>query len=455
MTDSLPPGLTVALGAFASETDTVPPEAAAVARSGVIDAIGVMLAARDEPVVNALRKVLASPDHGRSARGASILLSPQRTSPMDAALINATSAHAFAMDDVAAGGHPSAILMPALWAEAEGSGRSGADLLRAYAVGYELLVELASREPDPLHGNGWHPTGLLGPVAVAGAIANLKRLTPAQCAHAIGIATSMTGGLIVNFGTPTKALHAGRIASAGLLAANLAEQGVTATVDALEHDIGLLRIASPNKKVDVARPWKRPDVLRIVSEGLSIKKYPVCYSTHRVVDAAIDIAAQADFDPSAVERIDVTIGRTQAWMARHHAPRTALEAKYSVEFAVVSGLVARAAGFAQLDESFIRSGLVQGLIAMTRLSLVDERSDDDPVFSPADRIVVTMKDGRIFDSGDVPFARGHAKLPLRASELHAKFKQCVEGVGIVDGDSLFERLQALEWVTDLRELARY
>jgi aconitate decarboxylase len=448
-------GLTADLGRFASGLDSVPADASAVARSGVIDALGVMLAARNEPVVNAIRTVLAAGRGGGQAGGeASVLLSSTLASPIDAAMINATAAHAFAMDDVAAGGHPSAVLMPALWAVAEASGRTGADLLRAYVVGYELFAELASREPDPMHSNGWHPTGLLGPIAVAGAVANLKRLSPEQCAHAIGIATSMTGGLIVNFGTPTKALHAGRIASAGLLAASLAEQDVTATVDALEHEIGFLRTVSPHQRVDVTTPWLRPDPLRIVSAGLSIKKYPVCYSTHRVVDAAVDLAAQPGFNANEVEHIDVKLGKTQAWMARHHTPMTALEAKYSVEFAVASGLVARAAGFAQLHESFIRSPLLQRLMAATRLTLRDEHSPEDAIFAPSDRVIVQMRNGQVFDSGEVAYARGHARLPLRPSELEAKFLQCLEDVGIAGGHALFERLQSLETVTDLRGLAR-
>lgn len=442
--------LTTALGQFAAEVDSVPAAAATVARTGIIDAVGVMLAARREPVVHSIRLALAA---GSGAGDASVLLSPQRGSVTDAAMINATSAHAFAMDDVAAGCHPSAILMPALWAEAEAGGLSGADLLRAYVVGYEVLAALAAREPDPLHSKGWHPTGILGPVAVAAAVANLKRLSAMQAAHALAIAASMTGGLVVNFGTPTKAVHAGRVASAGVLAARLAAAGVTAAADALEGRLGLLRTVTPAGRVDTGSSWQPPAMFSIVSQGLSIKKYPVCYSAHRVVDAAIDIAAQAGFDAQQVERIVVEIGTTQAWMARHHAPRTPLEARYSVEFAVVSGLVARAAGFDQLDESFIHSPLVQRLMARTTIALREDRSADDPVFSGADRVVVHTVDGHVFDSGDVAFARGHAKLPLTESELACKFLQCAASADIAAGQDLFDMLRQMDRIADMRAVA--
>ena len=445
-------GLTASLGRFAAEFDAVPRAAAAVATMGIIDAIGVMLAARNEPVVRAVRSVALD---GSSGGASSLLLSSQRARAVDAALINATAAHAFAMDDVASGCHPSAILMPAILAEGESLGCSGADALRAYVVGYELLAELAAREPDPLHTAGWHPTAVLGPVAVAGAICNLKRLSASQSAHAIGIAASMSGGLVVNFGTQTKAIHAGRVASAGILAARLAAEGVSAAPDALERSTGLLQALSPAGRVNVEGGFERSIAdLRILSQGLSIKKYPVCYSTHRIVDAAIDIAGRNGFSAERVSRIEVRIGKTQAWMARHHAPQTALEAKYSVEFAVASGLVARAAGFEQLDEGFIRSPLVQRLMAATSIELRDDASAEDPVFCSADRVLVHLAEGKVLDSGEVPYARGNARLPLTEADLRRKFTDCVAAGGRADHDILYARLQGLGELADLRLLAQ-
>ena len=444
-------GLTASFGRFAAELDAVPPEAVAVAKLGIIDAIGVMLAARNEPVVRAIRSVALE---GASGGPSSVLLSPQRARAADAALVNGTAAHAFAMDDVASGCHPSAVLMPAILAEGESLGASGADALRAYVVGYELLAELAAREPDPMQPKGWHPTAVLGPIAAAGAMCNLMRLSSAQSAHAIGIAASMSGGLVANFGTQTKALHAGRAAYAGILAARLAAEGVTSAADALERSTGLLQILSPAGRVDTGGEFTRTAAdLRIVSNGLSVKKYPVCYSLHRVTDAAIDIAGHEGFDVGKVKRIEVMIGRTQAWMAGNHAPQTALDAKYSVEFAVASGLAARAAGFEQLDEDFLRSPLIQRLIAATAIELRHDVSPDDPIFCASDRVVVHLADGQIVDSGEVPYARGNARLPLTEPELRRKFTDCVAGGGRADAGRLYALLQELDRLADLRSLA--
>lgn len=443
-------GLTASLGQFAAGFDTVPPEAADVARTGIIDAVGVMLAARNEPVVRAVSAVTLD---GAAGGLSSVLLSSQRARPADAALINGTAAHAYAMDDVASGCHPSAVLMPAIIAEGEALGASGAQALRAYVVGYELLAELAAREPDPMQPKGWHPTAVLGPVAAAGAICNLRGLSAAQSAQALGIAASMTGGLVANFGTQTKALHAGRAASAGILAARLALEGVSAAPDALERSTGLLRVLSPAGRVDTDGEFTRANSgLRIVLNGLSIKKYPVCYSLHRVTDAAIDIGRRDNFDPETVKRIDVCIGKTQAWMAGNHAPKTAQEAKYSVEFAIASGLVARAAGFGQIEDGFVRSPLVQRLIGATSIELRDDASPDDPIFSASDRVAVHLADGSVIDSGEVPYARGNARLPLTEPELRRKFIDCVTGGGRSDGERVYAMLREFDKLANLRSL---
>jgi 2-methylcitrate dehydratase PrpD len=448
-------GLTASCGAFAAHfgmhADDASDAAYAIARVGIVDAIGVMLAARNESVVRAAAAVALD---GSPAGSSSVLLSGQRARAVDAAFVNATAAHAFAMDDVALSCHPSALLMPALLAEAESLGASGSRVLRAYVTGFEILAELDAREPDALHTTGWHPSGLLGPVAVAAAVGNLKGLSAEQCTHAIGIAASMTGGLQANFGTQTKALHAGRIASAGVLAARLAAQGVTSSPEALEQPKGLLRTISPKGRAEVDGCIAyRPGRPRIVDIGLSIKKYPVCYSTHRLVDAAIDLAERHDLHPDRIARIDVRTGRRQAGMARHAVPRTGLEARYSVAFAVVSGLVARAAGFRQITQPFIESPIVRRLLTVTFIELSDEQSDDDPVFAPSDRIRVTLDDGRSLDSGAVRFARGHATLPLGDADLRSKFMDCAAHGGYGDADALYDRLATLATIPDMRSLA--
>jgi aconitate decarboxylase len=116
--------------------------------------------------------------------------------------------------------------------------------------------------------------------------------------------------------------------------------------------------------------------------------------------------------------------------------------------------VARDASFAQLDEDFIRSPLVQHLIGATELRLREEKSAEDPVFSPSDRVVVTLRDGRVFDSGEVAYASGHAKAPLPAGARREKFLQCAAAGGYERAEALFDTIEGLASLADVRELAK-
>ena len=447
-------GLTETLARFINATGTAqfPPAAAQVIRTGVIDTIGTMLAGRKEPVVEIVRRHVAAREP--SAGESSILLYEGRAFAADAALINATAAHALDYDDVALSGHPSVVLVPALLAEAEALGASGADLIRAYLAGYEVWAELIGRDADFHHLKGWHPTAVFGTVGCAAAVACLRKLDVDACRNALGIAASMAGGLVANFGTMTKPFHAGRAASSAIEAVRLAMLGMTASADAIEHHAGFLVAISPAGRVEKERPADTlGQTLRILDSGLSIKKYPICYAAHRVIDAVIDCAKRENIAAEKVASVHAWIGVTPASVLRNHRPMTGLEAKFSLEFAVASALVARAVGLSQLTDEFVSDAQVRGLMKRVSISTVTSVCPVDPSFAFSDRVEIRLDDGRTIDSGEIRFARGNAKLPLTESDLRTKFLDCLSGVPKVNASTLYEQLSRLENVRNLRTLA--
>ncbi len=440
--------LTAALGEFVAGTRQVPAAAMEVAAQGMADAAGLVVRARGESIVQALVRL--------QARGGpcSVLLGHQRASVIDAAMINAAAAHAFALDDVAWGCHPSSMLMPALLAVGEQEDASGADLLRAWVVGYEVLAELAAREPGSLHGTGWHPTGLLGPIGVAAAVSNLMGLDAAGAQAALANAASMTGGISGNFGTPIKAVHVGQASAAGVRAALLAREGLSGNADVLEKPGGFLETISPSRQVDLMRPLGcGAGHLRVLEAGLSLKRYPLCYSLHRIADAAIEVAMQAGCASEDVVSVQVEMGVRQLQMAPHRQPFTELQARYSAPFAVASGLVARAAGFAQLDPAFFGSQAVRRLIDCTHITATDGVNPEDPVFDLSDRVRVVLADGRSVDSGAVRYPLGHARRPLDAQARQAKFIDCLAGSSVGDPMACWQMIQDLELRGSAREVS--
>jgi 2-methylcitrate dehydratase PrpD len=445
------PGLTEQLGRFAAARLDPPAEALRIAKTGFIDTIATMIAGRDEPVVRAALAFVAA--RQSAAAEASVLLGHGRAATADAALINGAAGHALDYDDVALGGHPSTVLVPALLAEAELLDASGRDVLDAYLVGYEIWAELVARDTDPYHEKGWHPTAVLGTVAVAAAAAHLHRLPAAQCRNAIAMAASMTGGLVANFGSMTKPLHAGRAASNGLDAVHLTQLGLTAAPDAIEHAVGYLAALSPRGKAERERP---ADALgrsfRILDTGLSIKQYPMCYAVHRTIDGLLELATANDIDASRVRSVRATIGETAAAMLRNHSPATGLEAKFSLEFAAASALVARRVGLRELTDDFVRQEPVRAVMAKVRIDTVDTRCPVEPVFAYTDRVAVELDDGRTLDSGEIRFPRGNAKLPLSDAALEAKFMDCAGSDARLDSRRLYGMLAGLETLDHMRAL---
>jgi 2-methylcitrate dehydratase PrpD len=446
-------GLTRDLGRFIADLDSrrIPAEAGAIARAGIADCFGVMVAGARDPEI-----ALVDRELGVAAGTAlgSLVPSGARRSVESAALINGVAAHVLDYDDVALDGHPSAVLVPAILAQGEANGSSGAEMLTAYVAGFEVWAELLAREPTPLHRKGWHPSAVLGTIAAAAACAKLRGLDPRGAATAMAIAGSMASGLVANFGTMTKSFQVARAAQSGVIAARLAQAGLTASLDALEHPSGLLIALSPEGRAAIDRPF---DVSRqewhIVSEGLNIKRYPTCYATHRSIDAALGLVERYDLHPNAIARIQVSSGDTQFRMLRNAHPQTGLEAKFSMQFAMAAALVARRVGLTELTDGFVRRPDVQAIFPLVSFATTEARQPGSN-FAPADAVEITTTKGEILHSGPVEYAKGSHRNPLSRAELFGKFAECL-GDEYRDAKkaSAFEKLMLFDRLNGAGDLA--
>ena len=417
------PGLTAELGRFVAglEPASLPTAAHRTVRRGIVDCMGVLFAGRGEPVV---RQVLSTLSVSANAGGSSVLGDRGYAASSEAAFVNSVAAHALDYDDTGLDGHPSVVLAPVVLAEGERSGATWLEAGAAYVAGYEVWAELIARDPDKHHGKGWHPTAVFGTVAAAAASARLRGLTAERCAAALGIAASMAGGLVANFGSMTKPLQVGLAARNGIAAACYAEHGITAAPDALESPRGFLAALSPGGRVRLGGPIGAGSVWQIVAQGLNIKRYPVCYAVHRTIDAALELRARLDQRLGEIEAIEVSMGRLQAAMLRNSRPRTGLEARFSAEFAVACALLHGHVGLADLDDARVSEEDIQRLQGRVQVLPLQEQDAEEPLFSPFDTVRVRFRDGESISATPVHRAKGHASLPLTDVELQAKFLDC-------------------------------
>src|SRR5438270_326659 len=106
--------------------------------------------------------------------------------------------------------------------------------------GFEIEGRLG-RAMNPRHYHrGWHCTATLGTIGAAAAVGRIFGLDAGALDHAIAIAASEASGLKENFGTMVKPLHAGLAARNAILAAQLAQAGMTASAAAIDGPQGFL-----------------------------------------------------------------------------------------------------------------------------------------------------------------------------------------------------------------------
>lgn len=422
-------------------------EMAARACAHVADTLAVTLAGAGAEAPQVMRAAL-----GTGLSGTALVFGTAlRAGTLDAALINATAAHALDLDDVssAIGGHPSAPLVAPLFAVAEERGLSGEAILAGYVVGLEVETRLARAVHLHHYDKGWHPTATLGVFGAAAATAHLIGLDRAQTTTALAIAASSASGIKANFGTMTKALHVGRCARDGLMAALLAERGFTASAAALEHEQGFFNVFNGPDTYDMEPLLAEWTELAIAGSGLGFKQYACCRSAQPAIAVALEIAATSGFAPDAVARVDVRLPARGLRHTNNPDPHTALEAKFSVQYAVARALASGAVRLEDFEGDAVGDSRVQRLLKVTHAAPHPGMSARGPEDWAAEVIVTTHDGSRIVRSVDKPAA----EIVMTAAELQAKFHACAgRAIPATQAETLYEKLCDLGSVTDIRSL---
>ncbi|TMC06161.1 MAG: MmgE/PrpD family protein [Chloroflexi bacterium] len=416
-----------------AELRAMPAEVVERARAGVVDTIGVILAGVDEPVTRIAAGLVAE-DGG--APVASQLGTTLRTTAESAALLNGISGHALDYDDVSASltGHPSVVVVPAALAAAELTGATGAGFLQAYVVGVEVMAKLGLAIGPAHYRAGWHATSTLGTLGAAAAAASVLRLDSERTAHALAIAVSEASGSRRNFGTMTKPFHAGHAARCGVSAARLAARGMTGDPTAIEAPLGLFALLSygEGRPEAIAPTLGRP--YDLASAGLSVKKYPCCFATHRAADAVLDLRAEHGLtDPEQVEAVRVTVPVGGVSPLIHDRPVTGLEAKFSMQYVLAAALLDGRVGLDAFDDAGIAGGV-------------------NPIEEGHVDVELRLRAGGAL-TRRVSHPRGSAADPLRAEDLAAKFLDCADAaLEPEDAEAALGRLLRIDREPDVRGL---
>ena len=403
--------------------EDLPAEAVQWAKVGILDTVGVTLAGAREETARIVENVVAS---GAGTGTSLVFGGNRRVSALDAALVNGAASHALDFDDCSntLGGHPSAPILPGLFALADSIGASGRDFIAAYVAGFETECKVALGVHFYHYTKGWHPTATLGVFGSAAACAKLLKLPDDRMATALAIAASLASGIKANFGTMTKPLHIGHCTRNGLFAALLARDGFTANDGAFEHKQGFLNVFNGAGNYDAGKilpAWGKP--FDIVKPGIAIKQYPCCGSTHSALDAMLKLAREHKPDAGDIERVDVWTHARRLEHTNRPDPKSDLDAKFSVQYCMTRALLDRRIAIEHFEGKAYEEQKARKLLSRVHAApYTTAQFPEDNHFGA--EVKVTLRGGKVLGAKvNEPFGRT-SENPLPAGLLKEKFENC-------------------------------
>ena len=440
-----------------SVNDEMLPDSTRIATShDILDTFGCLLGGSGAPGIGELAHVLGK--WGGTEESQVILWQRKLPAPQ-AALMNASMAHALDFDDTLDHGgsiHPGASVLGASLAISDMlGGVSGQRLMLAVALGLDISCRVALASTLD---RGWHRTAAMGVFGATAAAGKLLSLTVPQMVNAFGIAFSQAAGnrqCIID-GALTKRLQAGQAASTGVLAACLAREGFTGAHNIFLGRFGFFELYQPNG-YDADR---LTDDLgeRFAGEQLSFKPYPCGRPQHAILDAAIAVRQQlglmAEQDTARIA--DVTVLADAGTVAdqfnggtHKRRPTQIVEAQFALPFLIAAALTHGRVGIGEVGN--IEDIAVLGLAERIKGQVIGNNLD------AAFGVTVTLHDGRTTTVA-LGMPLGSPENRLSIAQLRSKFFDCarnaVRPVAVENATQAADSILNLNNVRDVRDLTR-
>jgi 2-methylcitrate dehydratase PrpD len=308
--------------------ERLPADVEAKARLLLLDTLGCLIAGLRHADVRQFAQALTAAFPGDVAwPGSDIKLAPAGAAALGAAAAcwdEACEGHA------GAHGRPGLPVVPTLLALASAQDVRLSDLLLCLVSGYEVGCRAgeAWRIPEGLHVDGsWHSLGVAAAAArlIDGPKAMQAAIETAACQIPASLYLPITAGSVVR---NTYSAHAALL---GLVCAGAARAGFGVPDGALEDARRyVLRTAQPAGTTP-AGEWT------ILSGYL--KPYAGVRHTHYGVEAALRLRARPGLSPTDIGQIKLTTYEEAVRYCGNRAPQTAIQAQFSLSYAVAAALV--------------------------------------------------------------------------------------------------------------------
>ena len=387
----------------------------------VMDSIGLMISAKNEPYIKSLVEAL------NEKGDCSLIGHNKKVSPFNASIINGTAVHGEDFDDTFEGTpvHVGAVMVPAMLAAAQARKLSGNEFLKGLAIGSELICRLALVAPTAVHRQGFHPTAIFGAFGASIGISSALGSSSNQMVSSLGIVGSMASGIIEYLaeGTSTKRLHPGWAAGCGWQSANIGKSGFVGPRTVFEGTHGVFNT--------FAKTTIKPEFSYLTNElgsrwecqKLAIKPYACGTMAQPFIDCSIKLKPEIS-NINEIDRIVARVGEGtvhRLWepLAEKQNPSSPYGAKFSVPYCIAVGLIDGQAGLKQFTEKRLQDPSLLNLASKVSYEI---NPDDEYPKNYTGDITIFNKNGTSI-SANQNCLRGGKLSPLKEEEVYKKFEE--------------------------------
>ena len=407
-----------------------------------LDWLGVALAGSTYPIADILAEL------NRNLGGekqATFLGRGTKGNLLNTSLANGTISHVLDFDDTHTGSfcHVSCAIMPVIFTVGEYLHASGEECLTAFVAAFETSSRVGMAMAPDHYNAGWHATSTLGRLGATAASGKLFKLDEQQMERALAIAATQAGGFQVVFGTMCKPFHPGKAAMDGVLSAMLAKNGFDGPENILEMPKGFCAMFSGKSDFSTGLSGLGKDY-QIINNGF--KRYASCLFTHSSIDAALDLRNSYSISPEETEEVHCRVAPLAIEIAGKVEPKSALEGKFSIYYAVAVALAEGEVGEDKFTVERLQDGKL--LDIQKRISL-DADTDFDDIEA---ELTIKMRNGSKYTKR-ILRPKGGPENALSLSELERKFRTLA---GMIISEEKVERLvttiRRLETLEDMNSL---
>lgn len=370
-------------------------------------------------------------------------------SAREAAMANSYATHATYLEDGSrfTGGHPSSVLIPAIFAYAEVSKLPGTQLLVAAVAGYEVFLRLG-RDIYPADVNrGFQPTAILAAVSSSAAMARLLDLDASQSQNAVSIGANLGIGMKEALkSSATQPLQVARGCEAGIVAAKFAESGLAGASSIFEKGFypafgGSLDSMTALK--DLGRSYR-------INETY-MKRHAGCRGNHAPLDVALELIDVEKIDTARIRAMRVAVD-TVTLAASIEDPKNGEQTQFSIGFSIAVAIIHGNASIYQYNDKRLSESAVRAL--MDKITVVaDKRLDAGYPEKRAASIQIEMLDGTTY-SHEIDNARGEPEWPINSQEIIDKFFAHTRGCLGVKAEEIYSLVMTLEKQSDVSVIGK-